>query len=296
MPPSKTRPIASFPSAYVVMFMFVGTMTSCHQEFPRADEEFVCTSTPVLAAIVQQVAGSEIRVASLLGPGQSPHGFEPLPSAARIASRAQLVIFAAEELDGWITDLTESPHVELIALVPDSIYSSDQAESRDSHFWTDPLAVRAILSPIAQRLCSTFRGRCDDFESNAQAFADSLHRLHLEIEQRLRPLRGATFLVSHPFLNSFMKRYGLEMSGVIGTGEALEPSAGDIARQIVRSRRHAVAAILVEQQESTKPAMAVAESIRAPLIPLDFLGVGSDRWTYADLLRRNARRLQEVVG
>ncbi len=255
----------------------------------------VHVTLPVLASIVGEIAEPAMQVESVLGPGQSAHTFEPRPSSVRAASRSALLVFGAEHLDDWALHVPGVRSISLMSLLPDSLklMATEGHASVDPHFWTDPLAVRAILDPLASALCDTAPGDCDIFRDNVDRFATQLDSLHKHLVREMTSVRGARFVFLHSFFNYFMTRYGLEAI-VIGGTDGLETSPRRIARLTTLSRSAQVTALLVEGRESITAPRVLAAEIKVPLVILDI--VGDPHVPYADLLKHNSLQIVALVS
>ncbi len=66
----------------------------------------VVASTSIVADWVQQVGGPHVRVQSLVGRMQDPHGFAPTPSHAQAMQDARLVFMIGLGLEGWLSRLS----------------------------------------------------------------------------------------------------------------------------------------------------------------------------------------------
>lgn len=274
-------------------------LTACANDRTRSAEgqRTVYVTLPVLASVVDEIAAPVLQVESMLGAGQSAHTFEPLPSVVRKASRAALVVFGAEHVDDWALHVSGVPRVSLISLLPDSlkIRVARDDHSIDPHFWTDPVAVRAILGPLAATLCNVAPDDCGVFNDNARRFDMQLDSLHQRLALELQPVRGARFAFTHSFLRYFFKRYDLEAAEVIGGADGLETSPRRIARLAKAVREEHVTALLVESRESMTAARILAAEINVPLVILDIVGGEDLRGSYGDLVHNLSGQIARTV-
>ncbi len=254
---------------FVASTLLVAKCTSAdrHEGTPA-----IYASTPVVAYIVGEVAGDDLRVESLIPPGRSPHAFELRPSDVRSLSQAALVVIAARNLDEWIAQLPSVPRVALMDFIPDSLTLPRGSQEPNPHFWMDPMAVRLVAGALAESLCEIEPERCERFRDNAfsmQTRLDSLHRL---ISDRVGggPVPG--LIVSHPFLDYFSARYGLRVLNIAPGSGSLEPSPGDMAQLITAARSGAYGAVATERSEPSAAARTIAEAAGLPLLSIDPIG------------------------
>ena len=308
--------------AYVVVSVWMmGLVAGCESEPDSAasratTQPHYVVTLPVLASIVAPVAEGRATTRTVLSAGDSPHTFEPRPSTVRAVRQSQALFYGADVLDGWAANMQAPRSHALLDLVPAQyVHSFPEEESHqplqgaashdtthshgagtlDPHFWLDPLAVRALVPPLADTLCTADPEGCSTYQSNAEALTDSLQALHRELEEVLAPVRDRPFMASQPFLNYFVRRYGLSQVAVVETSPAHEPSARRIHQLTQRAQAADVRAVVYQRQLPATAAQAVAEGAGLPMVALDPLG-GADADTYMALMRHNARMLREALA
>jgi ABC-type Zn uptake system ZnuABC Zn-binding protein ZnuA len=243
-------------------------------------------------------------VTALLSAGDSPHTYEPRPSDVQQVGRATAFLYGASHLDEWAADLNAPRRIALLDLVPTgyqrpamATIRADSAATgaRDPHFWTDPLAVRALLPALADTLCALDADGCTTYTSNADSLAAALVDLDAELRAQLNPVRDTPVMLAQPFFQYFMHRYGPEVVGVVEPQPANEPSPRAIQALVERARRTNVQAIFVQQQLPPRAAEAVAEGAGIPIVALDPLGGTDGRMSYRDLILYNAQTIRDAL-
>lgn len=277
---------------------------------PSAQAAFMMSVAP-LQAICREIVVKSEDCALLLAPGVSPHTYEPRPNDLRALSRARSLFFVSPLLDEWAIKLPLSNKVQVIDWLPEAlrlpIEHDDHGHEHghknvhqdkaavDPHFWLDPLAVKAILPRFVQALCQLEATSCASFQKNADRFAASLDALHLELNKTLEPIRSQGFLVYHPFLGYFVRRYQLKIVGTVEPAPGKEPTARYLKAMIDRVKQTKAKAVIVSPEVKSGPAHAVAEAAGIKLVVVDDLGGTAGRERYADLLRANAKTLVEAL-
>lgn len=269
----------------------------------RDHPQFV-TTIPPFAAILAPVVGERGSVMTLLAAGDSPHTYEPRPSDVQRVGEATALLYGAPHLDGWAADLPASRRIALLDMVPVGFRrpatanihgEAATAGADDPHFWTDPLAVRALLPALVDTLCGLDARGCTAYEVNADSLAASLVDLDAKLRAQLDPVRDVPVMLAQPFFRYFMHQYGPEVVGVIEPQPANEPSPRAIQTLVERVRRTGVRAIFVQQQLPPRAAEAVAEGADIPVIALDPLGGADGRMSYHDLLLYNAEVIRDAL-
>lgn len=316
----RTRWIACVVASVWIMVLAGGCESEPDAPASRATTQphYVVT-LPVLASIVAPVTKGRATTRTVLSAGDSPHTFEPRPSTVRAVRQSQALFYGADVLDGWAANMQAPRSHALLDLVPaqyvhafpqdtsasestpeadtvhDNTAHSHGTGTLDPHFWLDPLAVRALVPPLADTLCTADPAGCTTYQSNAEALTDSLQTLHRELEEILAPVRDRPFMASQPFLHYFVRRYGLSQVAVVETSPAHEPSARRIHQLTQRAQASNVRAIVYQRQLPATAARAVAEGDGLPMVALDPLG-GADIDTYMALMRHNAWMLREALA
>lgn len=260
------------------------------------------TTIPPFEDILGPVVGDRGRISVLLARGGSPHTYEPRPSDLRWSESSTALVYGAHHLDAWAAGLPAPAHVALLDLVPATYrlpmdaapQEGEPVGSIDPHFWTNPLAVRAMLPALADTLCHFDAAGCSVYRANADAFDTDLVALDAQLREVLAPVRDVPVLLAQPFFRYFLERYGPRLVGIVEPHPAKEPTPRAIQAMIERVRQRNVKAILAQTQLSPRAARAVAEATGVPVIELDPIG-GATHRTYAELLLYNARVLRDSL-
>jgi ABC-type Zn uptake system ZnuABC Zn-binding protein ZnuA len=160
--------------------------------------------------------------------------------------------------------------------------------SVDPHFWTDPLAVKALLPALVDSLCAADAEGCPVYRANADSFATDLEALDARLETMLRPVRHEPVMLAQPFFHYFAARYGPAVVAVVEPQPAKEPSPRQIQRLVRRAEADRVQAVFTQHQLPPRAAEVVAESASLPIHTLDPLGGTPGRRDYDALLLHNA--------
>lgn len=285
----------------------------------------VTTSFPA-ASIIKELVGNRVEVEILVPAGASPHTYAPKPSDIKKSSIAIAFISVAENLDGWSKDIKSKKHIELIKFLPDSLkvyfdtphvhdhgehdhhghnheghdHGSEDATNKDNlldpHFWFDPFAVKAILSPLADTLASIMPEHADAIRKNVELFSKRLDLIHKEVSTLSKGLFGKPLFLQHPSVLYFANRYNMEYKGSIEEIPGKEPSPKYIAEIVKQIRESGATAIFTEPQLNKKAAEIIAKEAGVLLYEIDPVG-GTDKIkNYSDLILNNTKVLVNALG
>jgi zinc transport system substrate-binding protein len=275
---------------------------------PRSDApHYVATIAPV-AAILQEIVGEDHAIHVLLQPGASPHAYNLHPSDARAAETALVLVSVADDLDGWSESLSTPQRIQLMDLLPDSHRRAWEGDGHDDHgdhdhhsggsdphFWSDPLAVQALLPSLVDVLIQIDPDRATAYRANAEAFGKKLTELDNELAALLAHGKGQSVILYHPSWHYFLDRYGIACAAVIESAAGKEPTARQIKALQNVVRDEDVKAIFVEPQIAQAPAHVVAEGSGATVATLDPLGGVAGRTRYDELMRSNGRVISLAI-
>jgi len=256
-------------------------------------------SVAPISAIVAAVGGEQVKVASLLRPGESPLTFSPTPRQLADLADSRLLFSAGLPFErAWIPrirglsptlvvvdlrqglDLIANPHAH-----PGADHHDD-AEEPDPHIWTDPLLVVRISEVIRDRLAQLDPGHAPYYRSRQQALAQRMLALDRELNADLTNLSHRRFLVFHPAWGYFARRYGLTQLAIEHEGK--QTGGRWVAELIEQARRDDIRVILVQPQFDRRLAQQIATAIDGRVHSIDPLA-----WDFEASLRELAAVMRE---
>jgi zinc transport system substrate-binding protein len=275
---------------------------------------------------VERVGGGLVSVKVLVGPGQSPHTFEPTPR--QMADLAESDVYFAiglpfenrllgriEELGSGIQMVDTSAgiprrqvevahgHGEKDGSARDDEHHTDHANSAghensahddergglpDPHTWLNPRFAKVQARNICSALKELIPEHAAEFAANLSRLLHDLDALDAQLTDALGPLAGENIYVFHPAFGYFADAYGLRQVPIELGG--MEPSARELAELIDHATSEGVRVIFVQPQFSTRSARAIAEEIGGVVVPIDPLSAD-----YMDNLRSIAREVKQAL-
>ena len=254
--------------------------------------------------ILKAVVGDQGTVFSILPPGASPHTYELIPSDVKRVAKAKALFYGSPDLDKWALVFYKRNKIELMSLVPQEkkldikyYYGKNEGKTlgTDPHFWTDPLTVKAMLPTLTDTLCGLDPEGSEHYRKNALLFSAHLDSLNDKISELLTPLENKSVLLSHPFLQYYLKQYHFNLVGVIESVPGTEPTTKEIMQIIKKTRKEKAKAILTHHQHSDRPAVVIAESTGIQIYELDPIGGKVNRQTYDEILLFNTHKILEAL-
>jgi len=223
---------------------------------------------------VERVGGKQVVVSVMVGPGQSPATYEPMPRQMTALSRARLYFSIGVAFENtWMKRIQAAnpalrvvPMQRGVELLP-LTGPGGEAAGADPHIWTSPLRVKIMAASIRDALIETDPAHHGDYESNCRAFIAELDALDRDVRALLMLAKGKSFLVFHPSWGYFANDYGLRQIPIEAEGK--EPGAKAIVRVIDLGKREGARVIFVQTQFSRRTAETVAAAIGARVVAVD---------------------------
>ncbi|HPM23408.1 MAG TPA: zinc ABC transporter substrate-binding protein [Phycisphaerae bacterium] len=284
----------------VISVVLISTVAFARAQQPSAGRLSVAVSILPQAYFVERVGGEHVNVEVLVGPGQSPHAFEPTPKQLEGLSRARVYFTVGIDFEEALLPrirqmFNDLKVVDTRAGVPLRSMTATEAEAEaahehghdhhhdadhkhadhaptgrpDPHIWLNPLFVKTQAQTICAALTEFDPSHAEQFRANLAAFHADLDRVHARITEALAPLKGREVFVYHPAFGYFTDAYGLKQVPVEIEGK--EPTARQLAELITRARSAGVRVIFVQPQFGRKSAEAVANAIGGAVVPMDDL-------------------------
>lgn len=277
----------------------------------------VITTTSIIGALTEAVAGDAANVQTLMEPGVDPHLYEFTSDDARAVSNADLVLMNGIGLDDHLLPQIESANGDVpVVTVTDGIElleagdhdHDESAEDHDGdfdpHVWQDPIRVKQMVENIGEVLAEHDPENQETYTANADAYRQELDETHQQIRQLIEeiPRDRRTVVTNHAAFNYFAERYGLEIAGTVIPGLSTEsdPSAQQIAELAELIEQENVRAILVEEAADPRVAEELARDTGVEFISGLYTEQVGDPGTPAEtvhgMLLANAREINAVLA
>jgi ABC-type Zn uptake system ZnuABC Zn-binding protein ZnuA len=305
----------------------VTVLTGCTRESDRhrnpADEDgriAVAATIFPIADVIRQIGGDRVRVTTLLGAGQSPHGFEPTPAQIEEIANSRLLVIVGLGLDDWArrSAMASGRHPPTIldlgaALVGTASRPAPQSTGpaaavdghdddhdhggTDPHIWLDPIEMIRVTAAIVQAMQEIDPAGGAGYAANGLRFDAALRDLDRLCRQRLAGLRCREFVTLHAAFGHFAARYGLKEIS-IRHADAEEGSPKQFERVVAFIKQNKVKFIFAEPQFPTDRLDAIAKQTGVGVDRLDPLGtsgvVGHD--SYIALMKTNLNTLVQGMS
>lgn len=246
----------------------------------------VTATLPLIGEFVREVGGQHVEVATILEPGDNPHGFQPSPTDARKIADAAVIVQNGLGLESWLSDLVASAKDEsatVVALSEGLDRTGEHAgeqngghgeehargrgrEDAHDHAGENPHVWLAV--PNAQRYVEIIRGVLTEADpGNAETYRVNAKRYHTrlgELDSYIRqqtasiPTGNRKLVTFHDAFPHFAETYGYRLVGVVLENPNEKPSSGQVADLVRAIRNEKVPAVFTEPQFASSLADTIA--------------------------------------
>lgn len=237
------------------------------------------------AYFVERIAGSRVKAMVLVGPGQSPHSYEPTPRQMAELSQATMWLTIGVEFEAALKPKVAAlnPRLAIIDTTAGVTYrtleahqhageaSSAQSDESgiDPHVWLGRQAVKAMAASIRDALSSGDPAGASTYRANHDAFVRDIDATYARIAAEVAPLAGKTVFVYHPSFGYFLDEFDITQEAVETGGK--EPTQKELTALIRNARADGARVIFVQPQFPASAARAVAGAIGGVVVEIDAL-------------------------
>jgi manganese/zinc/iron transport system substrate-binding protein len=264
----------------------------------------VVATTGLIGDAVRQVAGDQVELDVLMGPGVDPHLFSASEGDVARLQQADLIFYNGLLLEAQLASVLQrlgerKPAVAVAEqLDPDLLLDAGVEGEFDPHLWFDLTLWQQVVEVIADQLAAADPANAASYQSNASAYQAELATLHAYVLDRTAsiPARQRILVTAHDAFRYFGRAYGFEVHGLQGTSTVAEAGTADLRALADLIVQKEVPAIFVENSVPVRTVEAVQAAVRdrghqvvlGGELYSDALGApDSDGATYVGLIRHN---------
>ncbi|MFO1234178.1 MAG: metal ABC transporter substrate-binding protein [Rivihabitans pingtungensis] len=225
-----------------------------------ADKLPVLASFSILADLTREVGGERVDVASLVGPDQDAHVFQPAPQDVKKLAAAKVFVVNGLGFEGWLSRLSKSSGFKGQTVVASQgVKAQDMAEEEhdhhdhdhghtDPHAWHNPQNVKLYVNNIRAALTQADPAGKDYYSQRASQYSQQLDALDADARQRFAaiPASQRKVLTSHDAFGYLAQRYQIRFLSPQGVSTDAEASAKTVAKLVRQVKAEKIRAVFVE--------------------------------------------------
>ncbi len=257
-----------FSSIICICLLTVACIAGCRSGKTDAgigDKLAVTATLPPQAAIVEAIGGDSVRVTTLIGAGVNPESYEPTIAAMREVTNSDVMLLSGalgfeQQLTARISENNNDIVIVDTSAGIEPIYGThshhhhhdgeacdhDHSESADPHTWTSVKNMRIIATNILFALTAADPGNAPYYQARYSKLYDRLDSIDRQLEAKLKPLAGSSFLVWHPSLSYLARDYGLKQITIELEGKETSPRG---IKEVVDRAKNSGARVLFVQAD-----------------------------------------------
>lgn len=245
---------------------------------------------------VDRIAQGRAHALVLVGPGQSPHSYEPTPQQVAGLGKAAAWLTIGVEFENRLLPKVKSlfPSLNLVDTTKGVTFRTLEAHSheeeeehgehpegeheeqdmhhegaRDPHIWLGREAAKIQAGYVRDVLSAVDPSGAPMYARNHDALVREIDSLFDSLAKSLDSLKGKPVFVYHPAFGYFLDEFGIEQVAVEVGGK--EPTQQILVELIAEAREHGAKVIFVQPQFSKTAAKTVADAIGGSVVEINAL-------------------------
>ncbi len=271
----------------VILLVFVFFIGCSSKENSISTNLKVTVSILPQKYIVDKIGGEHVDTSVLVQPGESPATYSP--SAKQVINLTSSKIFFAigvpfeEQFLNKIADSVDN--IKIIDISRnlnkytsthfhehlDSEHKHEEEQENDAknfnpHVWLDPLYMIEMGKIVKNNLINLDSKNSLIYEKNFELYEKELKSLHNDLVNKFKKYRGKGFLIYHPSLLYFAKRYDLNQIAFEIDGK--NPSSKQLVDLIDQAKSKEIKTIFVQPEFSKVAAQKIADAIGGNVVEI----------------------------
>lgn len=274
-----------------------------------SDQPHVVVTTNILGDVVENIAGDEVAITTLMKPNADPHSFEISAQQAHELSQADLLVSSGLNLEeglgqhvetaqqAGVPSVVAGEHIEVLT------YSSDDNRGEpDPHFWTDPARMIDVVDAVEEALVDVPGVNKDTVRTNADSYRAELKQLDEEMTAAFEsiPRDKRALVTNHHVFGYLAERFGFDIIGaVIPGGTTLAaPSAADLRELTEAIEQSGVKTIFAESSQPDRLVSVLASEANVEVSVVELFtesltASDGEAPTYLTMMRANTERITD---
>lgn len=278
---------------FFFLFLLPWNCFSSDESLPH-DKPLILVSVAAYSQIVQEVAGQDFQVRSIVPAAVSFHTYEPSPQEALNLLSATLWFRIGEPFEEKFMRVFSSQAKNLTAVdlrtnIPLIHETHCHAHGADPHIWTSPRLMKIQAVTIRDALAHRFPEKKVIFDTGCESVLKKCDDLIIDTDTMLFSEKGKIIVVAHDAYAYLCRDYQLVQLSLETGGK--EPSLSKLHELISQAKEHHVKTVFSLKQYPKKGILCVAHALNATVIDLD--PYGDD---YFENMRRTSIAIQQATS
>lgn len=233
----------------------------------------IVATTTIVGDLVKQIAGDNINLTTLMGPGVDPHLYKASAGDVTKMQSADMVVYNGLHLEGKMGDIfkglkggEKSIVAAAEALDKNMLLASEDYEnSSDPHVWFDVKLWKSAVRTVGKELKKLDQKNSELYEKNMNNYLKELDELEEYIAARISeiPKDKRILITAHDAFQYFADAYNFQVRGLQGISTNAEAGTSDLRKLANFIVEKEIKSIFVESSVPRKNIEALQEAVKA---------------------------------
>ena len=295
---------------FLVILLLGGATYALLGQEQQTDDRFTVAATIFpLSDIVQNIAGENTHVVTIIPPGASPHSYSVSAEQLTELQSATAIFQIGHNLDTNTVDqvvqaLPSAPEITTVdegieldefgAHEHEDAHDSEEGhvhEGIDPHYWLTIPNAKQIARNVTATLVQVNPSQAEEYEQNLESYLAELDTVEIDLQAQAARASQKDFVATHDAWAYFAEQYGFELVGTYEPIEGQEPSPADLQELQEIIEEHNITTFYTEpQKRSTAAARFFERELGLTIGILDPEG-SLEANSYIQLMRFNMNSL-----
>ena len=268
----------------------------------------VLATESFLGDMAQNVAGSRLKVDTLLPVTVDPHEYEPKPQDMSRLAQSQVLVVNGLGYEAWMQKTLNSLGGQRLLIVttnglaPNPDPSGEHPEG-DPHMWMDPLKAINFVEQIRDGLTQADPAGRAIYTRNASSYIAKIQALDQWVRQQVNqlPVNKRLLVTNHDALGYFAQAYNFKIIGAVIPSVTTDasPSAQQLANLVDTIRKSGAKAIFLDIGENQKLAQQIASETGTKVVTDLYVestsGPNGPAPTYIDMIKYDVTTIIDAL-
>ena len=270
---------------------------------------------------VKQIAGDNVNLTFLLGPGVEAHGYEPTASELIMIQEADCFIYIGGKMEQWTEKVIPTLNIDntklvCLADIVDTIsqtevegaennhnHEHDHAENAfDEHIWSSPANAIKMAEYLKNVIIELDYENAETYTKNAENYISEIKLVQSEMQEIVENRKRNRLVFGDRMpMQYFIEEFGLEVSAAFsGCTTETEASLQTMAYLVDLVKKEKIPVVLYIELGDGKIAKAICEQTGAEAMQIQTLhNISKEDFekgeTYVSLMKRNIEVLKKAL-
>lgn len=229
----------------------------------------VCT-TEMVADVVRNVGGSNVKVTALMKEGVDPHLYKPSPGDIALLRQADMIFYSGQHLEGKMIEVFDrigktKPTIAITGELPIDRLLRTEEGSVDPHVWFD-VELWSMTIPVVKKALQKFDSHHgEQYLRNAEGYREELITLDANTRRSIAaiPKEQRVLVTAHDAFEYFGKAYDINVKAIQGISTESEAGVQSINELVDFLAANKIKAVFVETSVSDRNIKALLEGAKA---------------------------------